>query len=582
MKRFCRLFSYIAAVTVLTACVDEYQSDFRTDKPNEVAIEEYLNDYDVLKTYIDRTVNPNFKLGTGVPVSDFLKKESIYSMVSTNFDEVTPMGNELTHGAIVGEAGIEDYTILSNFALTASDAEVCAFGPALCRHTQQNHEYLNSLIAAIIIPGEKGTIMVSDFESDDLGKTYPMSGNGSATVVDDPKGVKGKVLHIGGPANQSFPIFRVKLPDGKTLGDCKSVVIDFNAPGSGGLYGSGMRMRVVGKGSEGKWGQPSSFGCKDGQWANGLIELEFEKLSLSNDDKLLTEFEFQIGSGTGSGNYYIDNVRIKWEIIGQTVEKTPAEKEEIIGGALDKWISGMIQAASGDIKSWDVISEAMSDDEGQMLRSATNEANPEANFYWSDYMGDNFARTVVNSVRKHFKENEGNEAELKLFVNEYGLEKPGNGKCKRLIDMIDQWEQDGVTKIDGIGTQMHLTYSLDPAKQKQSEESIIEMFKLLAATGKLIRISELDMTLVNTNGEIIKPSNITFSQQLSMSEYYNFAILKYFEVIPVAQRYGISHANTVENSSNCVGLWNKNWSRKPTYIGFADGLAGKKSIIENN
>ena len=49
-----------------------------------------------------------------------------------------------------------------------------------------------------------------------------------------------------------------------------------------------------------------------------------------------------------------------------------------------------------------------------------------------------------------------------------------------MVHWIEKWESDGVTKIDGIGTQMHVTYNADAAKQQKQEEHVVKMFEILA------------------------------------------------------------------------------------------------------
>lgn len=53
-----------------------------------------------------------------------------------------------------------------------------------------------------------------------------------------------------------------------------------------------------------------------------------------------------------------------------------------------------------------------------------------------------------------------------------------------MIHWIERWESDGETKVDGIGTQMHVSYYMNPATQASKENAIINMFTLLASTGK--------------------------------------------------------------------------------------------------
>lgn len=144
-----------------------------------------------------------------------------------------------------------------------------------------------------------------------------------------------------------------------------------------------------------------------------------------------------------------------------------------------------------------------------------------------------------------------------------------------------------MTKIDGIGTQMHVSYILDEADQKRQEASIVKMFELLAASGKLVKISELDMGITQKAfGEAIKTEDVTYEQQLKMAEFYRFIIEKYFEIIPVAQQYGITQWCTTDSPESSswrggqpVGLWTLGNSRKPTYGGFANGLAGREVVV---
>jgi GH35 family endo-1,4-beta-xylanase len=48
-----------------------------------------------------------------------------------------------------------------------------------------------------------------------------------------------------------------------------------------------------------------------------------------------------------------------------------------------------------------------------------------------------------------------------------------NKKLKSLIHWIEEWEKDGVTKIDGIGSQMHVSCCMDPVEQKKREDAIV-------------------------------------------------------------------------------------------------------------
>ena len=252
-----------------------------------------------------------------------------------------------------------------------------------------------------------------------------------------------------------------------------------------------------------------------------------------------------------------------------------------------------MEACGGSVTAWDVVNEPISGggDDGNgnyALQSATNPDDNGVggqNFYWQDFLGDDYVRIPIKFARKYFAENGGNSGDLKLFINDYNLESwwDNNKKVKSLINWIKRWESDGETKIDGIGTQMHVSYILNEADQKKQEESIVNMFELLAASGKLIKITELDMGIVEKAfGEGIKTELVTFEQHQKMSDFYKFIIQKYFEIIPVAQQYGITQWAATDSPADSgwrkgqpIGLWDLNYNRKHTYAGFADGLAGK-------
>ena len=270
---------------------------------------------------------------------------------------------------------------------------------------------------------------------------------------------------------------------------------------------------------------------------------------------------------------------------------TDEEKKEALTPVLQKWIYGMMEATEGKVKAWDVVNEAISgtDKDGDGfydLQSATRGTvsadDAKNNFYWQDYLGDlEYVRTAVAAARKGFADAGGNPEELKLFINDYNLETADdqNQKLKSLIHWIGEWEKDGVTKIDGIGSQMHVSCSMNPAEQKRREEAYVNMLKLMVDSHKLVRISELDMGLDDENGHSVNTTDMTEEQHKAMRAYYEFIVKKYLEIVPEAQQWGIcqwcatdSPANSGWRAGLPVGLWDLDYYRKHTYGGFAAGL----------
>ena len=308
--------------------------------------------------------------------------------------------------------------------------------------------------------------------------------------------------------------------------------------------------------------------------------------SMAGSDGMQT-FAWNLNVLTEANKYYFDDIVFEIERTGNTIPLTPEEKAEILTAEMERWVKAMMEATEGKVKAWDVVNEPLSGGpRGQRydLQHAATSDNPANKFYWQDYLGDNYVRVPIKFARQYFGENGGNPDDLKLFINDYNLESDwdDNQKLKSLLQWIEQWESDGVTKIDGIGSQMHVSYSLNPTTQKSKEEHIVKMYQLLASSGKLVRITELDMGITDENGNAIKTADLTFEQKMKMSDYFKFIVEKYFEIIPVSQQYGIcawAQTDSPEGSGwragEPIGLWDLNYSRKPAYGGFADGLSGK-------
>lgn len=287
----------------------------------------------------------------------------------------------------------------------------------------------------------------------------------------------------------------------------------------------------------------------------------------------------------------IKSVKIYKVVKLNSIPLTPAEKKDTLTWAMNNWINGMMKATGGYVTAWDVVNEAIAGggDDGEgfyPLQSATNVSADDAknNFYWQDYLGsEDYVRIAVAAARKYYAENGGTNP-LRLFVNDYNLESDwdDNKKVKSLVHWIEKWEADGVTKIDGIGTQMHVSCHANSETQKGKEDHVVKMFEILAESGKLVKITEFDMGYVDEEGNSVKTADMTEAQHKAMSEYYKFIVKKYFEIIPAAQQYGITQWCITDSPTGSgwrggepVGLWDANYNRKHTYAGFADGLAGK-------
>uniref|UniRef100_UPI003564EE7A endo-1,4-beta-xylanase n=1 Tax=Segatella copri TaxID=165179 RepID=UPI003564EE7A len=308
--------------------------------------------------------------------------------------------------------------------------------------------------------------------------------------------------------------------------------------------------------------------------------------------------------GKYAGTLYIDDFEVYYTKSSNSIPLTAEEKKNILTSAMQKWISGMMQATEGKVKAWDLINEAVSGGGNvngfyALQTEATSEHNPQ-DFYWQDYFTpEMYGPIVEKAARDAYAAVEGtNPADLKLFINDYNLESDwdSNKKVKSLVYWIGVWENKGKelgwnTKIDGIGTQMHIDYYENPQTLESKKKAIQNMLKIMAETGKLVRISEIDMGYVDKDGNDVTtaqleklPIDERVAKEKAMAEHYKWIIEQYFEIVPVKQQYGICQWCLTDAPTNSgwrpgkpVGLWNLNYQRKPAYGGFADGLANKKN-----
>lgn len=284
-----------------------------------------------------------------------------------------------------------------------------------------------------------------------------------------------------------------------------------------------------------------------------------------------------------------------------SIPLTDEEKKDTLTWAMGTWIDGMMAACDGYVTTWDLANETLSgqDKDGDgwydlqsVTRGTVSAADAAANFYWQDYLGDiDYVRIAAADARKSFAEHNGDPDKLKLFINDYNLETDydNNQKLKSLIHWIGEWEKDGVTKIDGIGSQMHISCYADEATNESKKNAIVNMLKLMAESGKLCKISELDMAYVDASGNTVPATKMTEEQHKQMRDLYEFVVSKYFEIIPLAQQYGITQWCATDSPDTTgawrkgcpTGLWDSNYLRKHTYAGFAAGLGAPEYWKEN-
>ena len=544
------------------------QKPFELGKPNDDNYR-YLDGYKALKEYIDYTKYPNFKLGAGTTVNTYLSNSTYKSMINNNFTE-TVAGNAMKMASCVDGNGNMNFTNVKKYVNAADKSGINVYGHTLAWHSQQPKAWLLKLLADKKVDGGEEvwkTAANKDFRSDKtIGWKATESEWGYSTSFSSTDGLKVTTTKSYPWQVQFVPMSDIALTSGKTY----TMTMTVKGTGSGKLDG-----RV------GDWSGGANFSVNfNTEWNDVKVEV---KPTLANNFILLHVVNYV-------GDVYIKNIKFEgYE--GQTRPLTQEERHDTLVWAMDKWIKGMMEACDGKVKAWDLVNEAVAgadnDRDGyydlqhsEGYAQGTWDVGGDA-FYWQDHMGDlEYIRQACRLARKYGPE------DIVLFINDYNLESDwdNNKKLKSLINWIEKWEADRVTKIDGIGTQMHISCFENNTHQNNIKKHITQMFQLMANSGKLVRVSELDMGYVrgsNRWGASSKTNELTEAEHKKMADFYEWIIKEYFRIIPPEQQWGICQWCTTDAPANSgwrggepVGIWDINNYRKHVYAGFVRGLNG--------
>ena len=542
---------------------------FELGKPNNDDYR-YLDEYKALKEYIDNEKYPNFKLGAGTTVNDYLNKPLVKNMTNKNFSE-TVAGNAMKMASCVDGNGNMNFTTVKRYVNAATEAGLSVYGHTLAWHSQQPNGWLKKLLADKPDPngGSEYTVVASkDFrKTQSVGWKADEAENDYSIKFSSTNGLMVSVTQKHPWEVQFLVMTDILLTKGQTY------KLTMNIKGSGEGYVDG---------NLGTWGSgPSVRFDFTKEWKDVTINVT----PTMDSNFILLHIPNYIG------DVYIKTIKFEGNKI-KTIPQTAQERHDTLVYAMDKWIKGMMNACEGKVKAWDLVNEAIGGDgnDGQgnytlqhsdAYKKGTWDVGGDA-FYWQDHMGDlEYVRQACRLARKY------GPKDIKLFINDYNLESDwdDNKKVKSLVNWIKKWEADGVTKIDGIGTQMHISCYENDNILNNIKKHITKMFEVIAKSGKLCRVSEMDMGYVrgsNRWGSSIKTSQLTEAEHKRMADFYEWIIKEYFRIIPPEQQWGICQWCTTDAPSNSgwrggepVGIWDQNLYRKHVYAGFVRGLSTK-------
>ena len=582
----CMLVASLSASTMA-------QEKFETGKPGDDNYR-YLDQYQALKDYIDYSKYPNFKLGAGTTVNDYLNNSTFKNLINKNFSE-TVAGNAMKMASCVDGNGNMNFETVKKYVQAATEAGLSVYGHTLAWHSQQPKAWLLKLIGDKPDPTSEETYTVvasKDFtKNQSVGWTSDKTDFGFSTNFDSTNGLVVKCTKQN--TNAWDVQFQAMTDIPLTAGKTYKMTITVKGSKAGKMTGH-----------LGDWNTNNDSDPATGFNISYDFTTDWQDIAIDVKPTIDGNFLLlQVNTVDFTGDVYIKNIKFEGNQ-GKMIPQTKQEMYDALVGAMDQWVKGMMEACNGKVKAWDLVNEAVSgggdNGEGNYLLQHSTAYSPNGNpdatwdvggdaFFWQDYLGDlDYIRQACRLARKYGPE------DVKLFINDYNLESDwdDNKKLKSLINWIKKWEADGVTKIDGIGTQMHISYHEDSGILNSRKQHITKMFELLANSGKLVRVSEMDMGYVISgtypNENKVYTNTITEAQHKKMAEFYEWIVKEYFRIIPPAQQWGICQwcptdapANSGWRANEPVGIWDLDFYRKHVYAGFVRGLAGGEPTAIN-
>ena len=510
-----------------------------------------MKDVSILNTggYTDSTTalkdvgNGGF-IGVAIDYPAMITNSTYAGVVKRDFNQVT-FGNLMKHSSIVGNTGIMDFT--NTDALVALVGSMDIFGHTLGWHSQQNATYIkDSAGLTVQAPIELATN--PGFESGGLANWSIFNTNGATIAAST----------TAGDARTGTTCMKVINPTAQTGNQWKVQVSSaaFNTT-SGKQYVISYWVKAATNGGSIRLSTGPSSSQYQGDQTIGTTYQQISWTITAN----LSSTTFLFDMGQVANTYYIDDISVKEVVVVPTGAAIAAKLDVILG----KYITPMVTRYKSKVKAWDVVNELL-DDNGN-LRNNTNSPVPLATtkdwFVWSDYLGRDYALKAFNYAAAA-------DPSALLFINDYNLESRPI-KLDSLIKMVTELKGRGA-KIDGIGTQMHIT-------RNTKFDDIDKMFQKLAATGLKVHVSELD---VRINPAVVPGYILTPLEQNYQAQMYNYVVASYLKNVPKAQQYGITVWGVSDDTSWLYNggkdfplMYNANFSKKIAYSGVLNALMGK-------
>lgn len=270
-----------------------------------------------------------------------------------------------------------------------------------------------------------------------------------------------------------------------------------------------------------------------------ILAREFKSVTLENEMK-----HNAIVQPDGSMDFKTADQMVQWareadaQLFGHVLGWHSQQQTQYLNGltsnpaALDDafktFVYGMVEHF--DAYAWDVVNETFADGGNGAFRTKGNSAG---DFVWGNYYGS--TRDWVDKAFEYAADACSRFGKSPvLYINDYNLE-TDPGKRRGLCDYARS-----NPRVTGVATQMHLDMATPDLKAK-----IEASLKDLTATGKMVRIAELDIKCQDEDAQ---------------AELFRYIFQKYLDIVPPEQRggitfWGINDKDSWVGEKNAPLLW---------------------------
>ncbi len=296
----------------------------------------------------------------------------------------------------------------------------------------------------------------------------------------------------------------------------------------------------------------------DGQH-NEVLTHDFNNLTAEFEMKMNSmypsEGNFDFTAADAIVNYGVANnmnihghTLIWYNAIPDWVENFAGTDQEF-ENMIENYITTVVTRYAGQVRSWDVVNEAIEDGSNQLRNSVFRQR-----------MGDDYIKKCYQWARNA-------DPTALLFYNDYNLTFDA-GKQAAMFAIVDNLMADNL--IDGVGAQMHIDIFFPSAAQIQS------VVDGTVSRGLKMHFAELDVRVNPSNDITSLTEQREIAQQNKVRE-----VVEIYDAIPEANKFAITIWGMRDNETWLVDFWgqpdwplfyNSAFQPKKAHTGFLEAL----------